>query len=69
MYMNFLFMGDLSLFYDFLGQKEVFFLVLSILNIIVELNMKKKILIEDFVNLKKCWYLLIMLRVVVFNLL
>lgn len=69
MYMNLIFMGDSSLFHDSFGQKEARLLALSTSNTIVELNMKKKtFLTEDSANLKKRWYLLTMLRAVVFDL-
>lgn len=69
MYMNLIFMGDPSLFHDSLGQKEAPLLALSTSNTIVELTMKKNtFLTEDSANLKKRWYLLTMLRAVVFDL-
>lgn len=69
MYMNLIFMGDSSLFHDSLGQKEAPLLALSTSNTIVELNTKKyTFLTEDSANLKKRWYLLTMLKAVVFNL-
>lgn len=70
MYMNLIFMGDSSLFHDSFGQKEARLLALSTSNTIVELNMKNNntYLTEDSANLKKRWYLLTMLRAVVFNL-
>lgn len=50
-------------------RKKPLFWPLSTSNTIVELNMKKHtFLTEDSANLKKRWYLLTMLRAVVFNL-